>query len=239
MPDLAFGEDAPLLEIMATMRAMRRLKPDPVPREMLEKVVTAAAYAPSGGNNQAYSFVVVTDRPQISRLAPIWRRIVDWYVATQTPPDHMDAAAWTRFTATLRHQADHFEEIPALIVACYEMGDALRRMWRTPLRQRDGIAALGIRHGVTSARSTRRMLRAAEAASVYPGVQNLLLMARALGLGATMTTWHLMFETEVKEILGIPRGVHTHAIVPVGWPTGRFGPVTRRPAGEAIHWERW
>src|SRR3989440_13054140 len=61
------------MEVMATMRAMRRLKPDPVPDELLEQLVEAATWAPSGGNIQAYSFVVVTDRDQMARLAELWR----------------------------------------------------------------------------------------------------------------------------------------------------------------------
>jgi nitroreductase len=70
MSALEFGAEAPLLHVMSSMRAMRRLKPDPVPNEVLEQLITAASYGPSGGNNQAFSFVVVTDREQIARLAP-------------------------------------------------------------------------------------------------------------------------------------------------------------------------
>jgi nitroreductase len=77
-----------------------------------------------------------------------------------------------------------------------------------------------------------------EASSVYPGVQNLLLAARALGLGAVITIWHLLLEHEWKRELGIPRNVSTLAVIPVGWPRGRFGPVTRRPVGEVIHRDR-
>ena len=78
-----------------------------------------------------------------------------------------------------------------------------------------------------------------EAASIYPGVENLLLTARALGLGATLTTWHLMIEADFKRVLGIPRGVHTFAVIPVGWPVGSFGPVRRRPLAEVVHHDRW
>ena len=78
-----------------------------------------------------------------------------------------------------------------------------------------------------------------EAASIYPGVQNLLLTARALGLGATLTTWHLMIEADFKRVLGIPRGVHAFAVIPVGWPVGEFGPVRRRPVAEVVHLDRW
>jgi nitroreductase len=237
--ELAFGEDAPLLEVMSTMRAMRRLKPDPVPRELIEKLITAATYGPSGGNNQAFSFVIVTDRDQIRRLAPVWRRIVEFYIATQTPPPHMSEDAWQRLTATLHHQAEHFEDTPVLIVACYELRSAVNRMLHSLDKQRAGLAALGPWHALSSARNIRRFLATGEAASIYPGLQNLLLMARALGLGATLTTWHILFEQEVKAILGIPGRVNTHATVPVGWPLGNFGAISRRPAAEAIHWDHW
>jgi nitroreductase len=237
--DLQFGENAPLLHVMSTMRAMRRLKPDPVPRELIEQLITAASYGPSGGNNQTYSFVVVTDRTQIARLAPVWRRIVDWYTTTQTPPGHMDDEAWQRLMGVLKFQAEHFEETPVLIVACYELRSAAARMLRTLDKQRAGLRVLGPRHTAAFVRNTQKFLSTGETASIYPGVQNLLLMARALGLAATLTTWHIMFEQEVKSILGIPRQVNTYAIIPVGWPAGRFGPVSRKSATESIHWENW
>jgi nitroreductase len=67
-------------ELMHTMRAMRRLKPDPVPRELLEQLVAAATWAPSAGNGQAYSFLIVTDRAQMARLAVLWRKVVTFYL---------------------------------------------------------------------------------------------------------------------------------------------------------------
>ena len=62
---------------------------------------------------------------------------------------------------------------------------------------------------------------------------------RALGLGAVLTIWHLMLEHEWKRELSIPRGINTLAVIPVGWPRGRFGPVTRKSAAELIHRDRW
>jgi nitroreductase len=237
--DLTFGADAPLLEVMSTMRAMRRLKPDPIPREVIEQLLQAATYGPSGGNNQSFSFVVVTNRDQVARIAPLWRRIVEWYVTTQTPPPHMSADAWQRLVAALRYQADHFEDIPVLIIACYELRSTVARMLRSLDRQWRAFAAMGPRHSLSSARNIPRLIATGEAASIYPGVQNLLLMARALGLAATMTTWHILFEQELKGILSIPRHVNTYATIPVGWPLGNFGPVTRRPITEAVHWDKW
>jgi nitroreductase len=88
-------------------------------------------------------------------------------------------------------------------------------------------------------RNSSRSVSISEAGSVFPGAQNLLLCARALGLGAVVTTWHLCLEQEFKQILGIPRRVKTFALIPVGWPRGRFGPVRRRPAAEVIRYDRW
>ena len=65
------------------------------------------------------------------------------------------------------------------------------------------------------------------------------LAARALGLGATLTTWHLVLESEFKAVLGIPRSVHTFAVIPVGWPRGRFGPVARHAPADVLHRDGW
>ena len=76
-------------------------------------------------------------------------------------------------------------------------------------------------------------------ASIYPFVQNLLLAARALGLAANLTVWHFFAENEFKQVLGVPKQVTVYALVPVGWPAGRFGPVRRRPVADVVHWDRW
>jgi nitroreductase len=70
-------------------------------------------------------------------------------------------------------------------------------------------------------------------------VQNILLAARMLGLGATLTTRHLLFEDEVEDILGLPPGVHSYAIIPIGYPRGRFGPVRRGPVADVVYLDRW
>jgi nitroreductase len=234
---VALGPDAPLFEIMRTMRAMRRLRPDPVPRELLEKLVEAATWAPSGSNSQTYAFVVVTDRAQIARLAPIWRAIAEWYAATQEPAEHMSADYFARLADAVREQAEHFEEIPALIVAGYDFSVARRNARKNAAKILAETRKLGARRAAALVRNGNRAMLLGEASSVYPGVQNLLLAARAYGLAATLTTWHLLLEGEFKDVLGIPSHVHTFAIVPVGWPRGHFGPVSRRPA--TIHWDRW
>ncbi|NYD57196.1 nitroreductase [Nocardioides marinisabuli] len=76
-------------------------------------------------------------------------------------------------------------------------------------------------------------------ASVYPSVQNLLLAARALGLGTALTTAHLFEEDAVKEVLGIPEHATTYALIPVGHPTGKWGEAKRRPLDEVSYHDRW
>jgi nitroreductase len=75
--------------------------------------------------------------------------------------------------------------------------------------------------------------------SIYPAVQNMLLAARALGLGATLTARHLLYEKETEAALGLPPGVHSYAIVPIGWPMGKFGPVKRGSLAEFVYLDRW
>jgi nitroreductase len=139
----------------------------------------------------------------------------------------------------LRFQRDHFAETPAVIVACYDMGSWTRRLRTQWHRFAGAIQGLGARRAAMFMTGLRAFGDRSEAASVYPGVQNLLLAARAHGLGATLTTWHLALEDEFKSVLGIPRGVKTFALIPVGWPRGNLGPVQRRPATEVIHRDRW
>jgi nitroreductase len=76
-------------------------------------------------------------------------------------------------------------------------------------------------------------------ASVFPAVQNMLLAARALGLGATLTTLYLIHEKEAEAAMGIPEGYHSYAILPVGFPTGKFGPVRRAPLESVIFDDKW
>ncbi len=76
-------------------------------------------------------------------------------------------------------------------------------------------------------------------ANIFPAVQNLMLAARALGLGTTLTTLHRAHESEVRMLLGIPNDFETLCMIPVGWPRGKFGTGPRRPVEQVTHWESW
>ncbi|MGQ9573068.1 MAG: nitroreductase family protein [Chloroflexota bacterium] len=195
-----------LFEAINSLRAMRRLKPDPVPEEAIWTILDAAIRAPSGANRQPWNFLVIRDPDTKRRLAEYyldgWKRIYgplrDFALANP-------ATAKTYRSA--EHLAQHLAEVPVLILATV---------------RRDAIAP-GSPAG----------------ASIYPAVQNLMLAARGLGLGTTLTTLHLEREAEVKQLLGIPEGVDTMALIPVGWPKGKFGPPPRAPVEQVTYWERW
>jgi nitroreductase len=230
-----------LRAIQSTMRAMRRLRPDPVPAELLERLVEAATWAPNASNVQGYAYLIVTDRAQLARLAELWAVCVDVYHAwfASAAPRYRDRAPFERVRAAHFYQRDHFAETPALIVACYDAGPWFRRIQRDRLGALRGFRRLGPRRTLQFLLGARAFMARSEAASIYPGVQNLLLTARSLGLGATLTTWHLTIEDDFKKVLGIPRHVNTFAVIPVGWPLGSFGPVRRRPVAEVVHRDRW
>ncbi len=238
--DPPVGPDAPITDVLATMRAMRRLSPEPVPRALLEEVVRAGTWAPSGSDGQLYSFVVVTDRDRMARLAELWREAEETYeaLAGTLVPD-FDDPRHARMAGALRHQRDHFHETPAVIVACYQRSSPPARDLLDPRR----LVGLARRLGWGRIRKLAAGLGAgtnlAEASSIYPAVQNILLAARANGLGAVVTVWHLFNLADWREALGVPDDHGIYAVIPVGWPTGRFGPVRRRPLDEVLRWETW
>jgi len=198
-----------LFDAMRTTRAMRRLKTDPVPDELIREIIEAGTWAPSGGDAQHWRFIVVKD-PQIKKQLQLrYRRAFEdlkqRFHAAPPPPGKTEAQK-QRMLAARDHLTEHFHEAPVLIVCCL-VGDS-----------GSGVGA---------------------GASIYPAVQNMLLAARALGLGATLTTRHLLYEKEVDEILGLPREAHTFAIIPIGYPLGRFGPVSRAPVEQVTFLDRW
>jgi nitroreductase len=241
LPPTMRPPESDLYDVMSTMRAMRRLRPEPVPRELIERLIQAASWAPSGGNSQTTRYIVVDDRTQIARIAPLWRRVQGFYVTAQADafPPTMSPKQWQRTLGASQYLADHFEDVPALIVVCCDMSSIMHNWLANAATVARAFGKLGIRRGVTGGANFGKFARLSTAASVYPAVQNLLLAARQSGLGASLTTWHAMYERELKDILGIPRNVRTFAVVPIGYPIGRFGPVSRAPVDHFLHWNRW
>jgi len=229
-----------LLSVMATMRSMRRLDDRAVAPELLEKLIQAASWAPVGANRQDYRFVIVTDRSQLARLAPHWSKAMEFYLQALSPPMSPDESVrFARVRDAMIYQCENFARIPALIVVCRKQGSFWRRLIGRPRTSLRALSDLRLADRLRVLSNLHIWACRASAASVYPAVENLLLAARAHGLAATLTTWHSAFEKEFKAVLEIPRAMHIYAIVPVGYPLGRFGPVRRLPAEQLTNYERW
>lgn len=199
-----------LAEAMTTQRAIRRLKPDPVDDDVLLRCLELAVKAPTGGNAQKWEFVLVRGQEQKAALGRQYRRGWTLYGRLGRRMYRGDEKM-RRVIDAVQWQVDHWEEIPVLVVACLR-----------------GVAAPGP-WIVTSSRY----------GSIYPAIQNFLLAARAEGLGAALTTLPLWNRVAAHRILGLPWNVEPVAIIPVGWPRGRYGPTTRRPVGEVVHLDRF
>jgi nitroreductase len=199
------GLGMPLVEAMETQRAVRRLLPDPVDDATMLRVLELATKAPTGSNLQNWEFVVVRNPDVKHQLARLNRQAWSLYrrVGKRRAKGH---------EATVQWQADHFEEVPVVVVACLH--------GRSPVFGPPVLASSWY-------------------GSAYPAVQNLLLAARAVGLGATLTTLPLWSTTLARRTLGLPARVTPVAVVPMGWPKGKYGPTTRKPVGEVVHLDRY
>jgi nitroreductase len=200
------GEDVPLLEAIRTTRAIRRLKPDPVPRELIRKVCEAGTFAPSGGNRQPWFFIAVTEPARRVWLAERYRQVFRAYIqpAMEAAKDPSYPDAKRRNMRAAIHLADHLHEVPVhLFVAGW----------------------------------TRRGMPQLQA--LFPAIQNVLLACRAVGLGASVTTAHTAFGREVDDWLGLPPDCPTCAMLPIGWPAGKYGRPPRRSVDTCLFFERY
>jgi nitroreductase len=209
--------DLSLNDAIFTTRSMRRLKPDPVPRQDLEYIVEAATMAPSAGNLQLWAFVVVTELETRERIAAAYREAGRAYIrdGVLAHPDTDDDQR--RVYSKAMHNVEHLDEAPAIVVACLTV----------PCPDSAAVAS-----GLFG--------------SVYPAVQNLMLAARSRGLGSMLLTLAtdycpagLLESPSVREVLGLPDPVRAVALIPVGYPVGTWGRPWRKQWTDCTHWERW
>lgn len=212
--------DPDVFETMRTCQTVRRLRPDPIPDDLLRRVLTAATWAPSGGNRQPWRFVVVRDADTKQRLRelylPIWRAFSQGYAARLSTAPPQSRARQERMLRSADHLAEHFHEAPVIIVVCVHIPDL----------------------AITDAGLDRPAV--VGGASIYPAVQNLSLACRAVGLGTALTTLLCQKEPEVRALLAIPEGWATCAHLPLGYPERRSrAPVRRKPVEAVTFLDRW
>jgi nitroreductase len=198
-----------LFEIIHTTRSMRRLKPDPVPSALLSRILEAGTCAPSGGNMQRWRFLVIRDPAVKATVGGYYRRAWEEVVG---PRYRTGQPAPGSSPEQFRRTLDAAEHLAAHIHEA--------PVWIVPCMQ-----------GEAPTRTS--------GSSIYPAVQNMLLAARALGLGATLTTLYLMFEKEAEAALGLPADWHSYALLPIGYPLGRFGPVRRIALADVVYEDVW
>ena len=201
---------AGLYELMNTQRAVRRWTDEPVPDEVIRRVVEAATKAPSGSNLQPWAFVAVTDEGKRQALAEAIRTSFEQRFGGQRPdPDQIEDPVQRRMMRGAFRLFDNFAAAPVLIIPC--------------LVSVQSPAPEGLLAG----------------SSIYPSIQNLMLAARAEGLGTVLTTPQDGIRDVLAEVIGIPEEAVPAAIIPMGWPAADFGPVNRKPVDEFLHWDGW
>lgn len=207
-----------LFETIYSAGAIRRLRTDPVPDEIITKILDAAIRAPSGSNAQSWVFIVVKDAEKRRQLGAVYKKASDILMklyAGAPRPVHMDEKKYERFMKSVVHLFDHMGDAPVLLVPCLKAS-----MWT-------GAANLPADIKARMAGSAR-----IAGSSIYPAVENVILACRAFGLGTVLTTIHAFFEEEVRAILNLPQDVQTYALMPIGYPQGHHYPVKRKPVAE-------
>jgi nitroreductase len=202
-------EDLDVWTVMRTARAVRRYTDEPVDPAVVTKCLQAATWAPSGGNQQPWHFVILRS-PELRKIIGEGGRL-SWETMTgfydiDVPPES-DRSTKARTLRTMHHHMTTGADVPVCILFCIQPQ-------RGPTDLEQG-------------------------ASIFPAMQNFLLAARAQGLGAAVVLWHRMVEDELRTALGVPDDWQIAATVTAGWPAGHHGPVTRRPAVEVMSVDTW
>lgn len=200
------GEDIGLFEAIRTTRAIRRIKPDPVPPELIRKVCEAGTFAPSGGNRQPWFFIAVTDAEKRAHIARLYHQTFSYYIkpAQEAALDSSYSNAKRRNMKAAIWLAEHLHEVPVhLFVAGW----------------------------------TRRGRPQSQA--LMPAIQNILLACRAVGLGASLTTSHGAHQREIDDMLGLSEATPSIALLPIGWPIGKYGRPPRRSIDECLFFDQY
>ena len=218
--------DIGLFETIDTARAMRWLKADPIPDDVIEQILEAAIKAPYAGNRQNWLFMIVRDPEQRKRIGDIYQRVSAWVLKRyqrQGKPADQSAAEYEHMMKGGMHLYEHMKDAPVLLIPCLrivpaQLPDEIPPEIQTAMREAAPWTA---------------------GASIYPAVQNIILACRALGLGTVLTTNHTVAEEEIKLVLNLPAEYRTFALMPIGYPERAFGPVKRRPVAEVAMLDRY
>jgi nitroreductase len=198
-------------DVVHTQRAIRKFKPDPVADDAIWQIIDAAIRAPSGGNTQPWAFLVVRDAAKKAKLAEALRRDPSEVTAMRAEAEAFDPTRKRMRMGSIAWRED-VSAAPVIIIPCL----------------------------VSPTSPSRDMTSIWSGSSIYQAVQNLMLAARALGLGTLMTTANAHIESLIRAEFGIPDDAMPVAFIPVGYPDGQtFGPTTRKPVESVTYWDAW
>lgn len=201
-----------VFEVIGTARATRWFRADPVPESLIERVLWAATRAPSPDNTQPWSFLVVQDPDVRNKIGQLFADLMKSQAAQSSSSVASDTATATerRTREGAINLASTIGDVPVIVFVC------------------GANAYPPSRPDVTVMYS-----------ALHAAAQNMILAARALGLGAAFTTLHRLVEPSLRDLLAIPDEQTMAVMVPIGWPARGFGPLTRRPLEEVVHHDRW
>ena len=187
----------------------------PVDLAVVSRCLEIAMQAPTGGNQQGWHFMVVTDAGKRRALGDLYRQAFAAYRAMDRPPlpaDDPRHDQLPRVIDSADYLAQHLHEAPVHVIPCIE-----GRVEQLPV-----------------------LAQASTYGSILPAAWSFMLALRSRGLATAWTTLHLMFERDAAAVLGVPETVTQVALFPVAHFTGTdFKPAKRLPAASRIHWDAW
>ena len=200
-----------IYEALYTTRAMRRVKPDPVPAAVQRRILDAAIRAPTGGNAQSWRFLLVDDSEVKERLGPIYRACLEQLFdsvykaqieAAEADPNTPASVDFRKMYRSARYLAQNFEKYPLLLFAFSKFDPS--------------------------------------GGSIFPAVWSAMLAARAEGVGSALTSVLALRNDETQQVLGVPdEGWQMVCCVPMGYPTGRWGVAPRKRADSVAFRNQW
>jgi nitroreductase len=203
-------------ELLSTTRAVRRRLDleRPVEREVLLDCIRISQQAPTGGNQQGWHWVIVTDAAKRQELAELYRRLGSQYLAQARAAVSEDDPQTARVYDSALWLADHLAEVPVHVIPCTQ----------------GRLASEGFSNAAA----------ASFYGSIIPAVWSFQIALRSRGLGSAYTTLHLFAEQDAAKLLGIPDDVSQIALLPVAYTKGTDFKHAARPDPETItSWNAW
>lgn len=212
--------DETLYDLMGSQKSIRRLRSDPIPDDVLNRIMQAATFAPSA-KRRPWRMVMVKDAGKKQALgalySEIWKsQISESFRASFAHLPEVQRLQQERTVDAGDYLSDHFADVPVVAVVCFHPEEI-----PAPDADFDRLSVVG-------------------GSAIYPAVQNFMLACRAEGVGCVLTALLCQVEEQVKEILDVPADWYTAAVIPMGYSVGKgYGPTKRVPVSDLFYENAW